>query len=128
MLLPSHRFEVKENSQILSSTSHKCFIFGPFSQGNFKLREPYNVTFKLSTPRQTELVGRQKDMYNLITKITSPMNHLITVMGLPGVGKSSLIKAALQHIEDRRLFRGGSILTDARSISNCELFVRKLNN
>jgi predicted AAA+ superfamily ATPase len=67
-------------------------------------------------------------MYHLITKITSPLNHLITLMGLPGVGKSSLIKATLQYIQDRSLLRGGLILTNAQSISNCELLVRTLNN
>lgn len=55
-------------------------------------------------------------------------NHLITLMGLPGVGKSSLVKATLQYIQDRSLLKGGLIITDARSINNCELFVRKLNN
>jgi predicted AAA+ superfamily ATPase len=67
-------------------------------------------------------------MYILITKITTPLNHLVTLMGLPGVGKSSLIKATIQYIQDRSLLRGGLIFTDARSISNCELLVRKMNN
>ena len=49
-------------------------------------------------------------------------------MGLPGVGKSSLVKATLQYIQDRSLLRGGLIIIDARSIGSCELFVRKLNN
>ena len=67
-------------------------------------------------------------MYILITKITSPLNHLITLMGLPGVGKSSLIKATMQYIQDRSLLRGGLIIVDARSKSRCEQLVRKLNN
>lgn len=54
-------------------------------------------------------------------------NHLMTLIGLPGVGKSALIKSTLKYIQDRSLLRGGIVYTDARSISKCDIFVRKLN-
>jgi putative protein kinase ArgK-like GTPase of G3E family len=102
-------------------------VFGPFPLGNYQFKEPFNVTFKTQLPRLTDLVGRQKDMYQLLQEIMNVSKHLHTVIGLPGVGKSALIKSTLQYIQDRCLKRGGIIYTDARSNSNCEIFVHKLN-
>ena len=120
--------ETKQGAVALLQDSHKCFVFGPFSMGNHKDIEPYNVTFRYTGPRVFELVGRQKDMYSIISKVMSGSTNLFTMIGLPGVGKSSLAKATMHYIEERSLLKGGAILTDARNIRNCELFVRKLNN
>jgi hypothetical protein len=37
-------------------------------------------------------------MYLLIKKIMVVNNHLLTLIGLPGVGKSALVKSTLQYI------------------------------
>jgi len=66
-------------------------------------------------------------MYNLVSAIMNVNTHLLTLIGLPGVGKSALVKATLQYIQDRNLLRGGLIYIDARSIGFCETFVRNLN-
>ena len=110
-----------------SKDQHKCNNFGPFSLGMFKLKESVEVTFKMPLPRITDLVGRQKDMYNLVSKIMTVNNHLLTLIGLPGVGKSALVKSTLQYIQDRNLLRGGLIFMQARSILDSKTFVRRLN-
>jgi ABC-type dipeptide/oligopeptide/nickel transport system ATPase component len=67
-------------------------------------------------------------MYKLVLKIMNANNHLITLIGLPGVGKSSMVKSTLQYIKERRLIRGGIIYTDARSVASSEALIRKLNS
>jgi MoxR-like ATPase len=70
-------------------------VFGPFSLGNYIVKEPYTVTFRMPLPRMTDLIGRQKDMYGLVSSIMNINTHLLTLIGLPGVGKSALVKSTL---------------------------------
>ena len=48
-------------------------------------------------------------------------------MGLPGIGKSSLIADTLGYISERNLLKGGSIFVNARGISDCENLTRIVN-
>jgi len=123
LLVQSDSMKLRKDSK----DQHKCNNFGPFSLGMFTLKETAEVTFKTPLPRVTDLVGRQKDMYNLVCKIMTVNNHLLTLIGLPGVGKSALVKSTLQYIKDRNLLRGGLIFMQARSILDSKTFVRHLN-
>lgn len=96
--------------------------------GLYQLKERFEVVFKAPLPRQTDLVGRQRDMYLLLQKIMNVNNHLLTLIGLPGVGKSSIVKSTLLYIQERSLLRGGIIYTDARSVPTSEALMRKLNS
>ena len=49
-------------------------------------------------------------------------------MGMPGVGKSSLMMNTLHFIADRELLNGGSIFINARNITVREVFVRDFIN
>ena len=48
-------------------------------------------------------------------------------MGLPGIGKSSLIKNTIDYISERSLLKGGSIYVNARNITVSEQFMKKFN-
>lgn len=73
-------------------------------------------------------VGRQKDTFRLIQKILSPKSsRLLTLLGLPGIGKSSLVRKTIQHIVERRLLQGGYIVLNVRGIKDCEVFLRAFN-
>ena len=62
-------------------------------------------------------MGRQKDMFKLISKIMSEKaSRLISVVGLPGVGKTVLVKNTIHHIQERRLLAGGFIFSNAQNI------------
>lgn len=53
-------------------------------------------------------------MFKLIQKIMSNQTaRLITMIGLPGVGKSALIKNTIHHIQERNLLIGGCIFSNA---------------
>ena len=44
-------------------------------------------------------------MYKLITNIY--FNKFVTLIGLPGIGKSSLAKNSMQYIQEREMFKDG---------------------
>ena len=74
------------------------------------------------------LKGRQKDSFKLINKLlTSESPKLLTLRGLPGIGKSALVASVLEYIDERHLLKGGSIYINARNISSCEIFIRNFN-
>ena len=61
----------------------------------------------------------------LSTKKSSP--RIYTLLGLPGIGKSSMAKNILHYIDDRSLLTGGSIYINASNITDCEVFLRIFN-
>ena len=54
--------------------------------------------------------------------------RLLTIKGVAGVGKSSLIQNVLQFISERGLIKGGSVLFNARAIVRVENFMKEFNN
>ena len=67
-------------------------------------------------------------MFRLIQKILSPKHsRLLTLMGLPGIGKSSLTANTLDYISERKLLKGGSIFINMSNIKCPEEFVRRFN-
>ena len=67
-------------------------------------------------------------MFKIIEKILNAKgSRLFTLMGLPGIGKSSLIANTLDYISERSLLKGGSIFINARGITDCEVFLRNFN-
>jgi nucleoside-triphosphatase THEP1 len=70
-------------------------------------------------------MGRQKDMFKLINRILcEKSSRLISVVGLPGVGKTALVKNTIQHIQERRLLIGGIIFSNAQNIQDCEVYLK----
>ena len=50
------------------------------------------------------------------------------MIGLPGIGKTSLAKNAIHYIAERRLFKAGIIFVSLKGFINCELFLKQLIN
>ena len=87
------------NEFLTKNMVHKCSIFGPFHKGMYKIEKPFEVQLKNLAPKVTSLRGRQKDMFKIIQKVLNAKGaRLFTLMGLPGIGKSSLIANTLDYI------------------------------
>ena len=69
-------------------------------------------------------------MFKIIQKVLGPntRSRLFTIIGLPGIGKSSLIKNTMHYINERRLIKGGIIYINARNITVSEQFLQKFND
>ena len=81
--------------------AHVCNVFGPLKEGELQiLAKP--PEYKLLPSKVEGFVGRQKELYDVVSSCTS--NRLVTIIGLPGVGKTSLTKNATHYLCSRRTF------------------------
>ena len=113
-----------------SGKKHRCQNIGPFTKGNYKLSDSNDIPhLKYVSLQQTKLKGRQADTHKVIAKVMSNKEgRLLTIKGVAGVGKSSLIQNVLQFISERGLIKGGSVLFNARAIVRVENFMKEFNN
>jgi hypothetical protein len=65
--------------------------------------------------------GREVDMYRVITTLVA--RRQVTLVGEPGVGKSSLTAAVCMYIADRGLFPDGVFYVKAQGIMNHSVFL-----
>lgn len=55
------------------------------------------------------------------------LNHrLVTIIGLPGIGKTSLCKNAVHYIAERKIFKLGIVFLSLKGFMNLELFMKRL--
>ena len=123
------------NSSILGNTSlnsqatvesageHKCKIFGPLHKGEFELLEPV-PRFKEIPAKVDNFIGRQKEIFDVVHTIFT--NRLVTIIGLPGIGKTSLCKNAVHYMSHRRMFRLGIIFMQLKGYINFDIIMKKL--
>eukprot|EP01022_Parablepharisma_sp_SALTPOND_P016261 TRINITY_DN2357_c0_g1_i1.p1 TRINITY_DN2357_c0_g1~~TRINITY_DN2357_c0_g1_i1.p1 ORF type:complete len:1061 (+),score=50.48 TRINITY_DN2357_c0_g1_i1:298-3480(+) len=84
-----------------------------------------------SEPMYTEVpalvehfVGRKIEMYSLICLIAE--SRLVTVMGPPGIGKTSVTKALARHFLERGIFTDGVIYVSARGLESTDAVVNEI--
>ena len=83
-----------------------------------------NPRFKEIPAKVDNFIGRQKELYEVISNVLS--NRLVNIIGLPGIGKTSLCKNAVHYINDRKLFKSGIMYFSLKGYMNCEIFIKKL--
>ena len=107
----------------IKSKEHQCKIFGPLNNGKAELLGK-NPMFQEFPAKVDHFIGRFKEMYELIENVNS--NRLVTVIGLPGVGKTALVKNTIHFMFNRQIFKNGIILLSLKGVTNCEIFLKKL--
>lgn len=65
-------------------------------------------------------MGRESDLFNLVQKIATSGKRLISVVGVPGIGKSVLVRQAIHFFDDRKQFTGGIVLIQAKGVESTE--------
>jgi hypothetical protein len=112
-----------DNSLLDPIPEHKCSLFGPFFPGDFQSLDERPRFNEIPQPVDN-FIGRQVELFEVVHTV---MQHrLVNIMGLPGIGKTSLAKNAVQYMADRRLFKLGIIFFSMKSYKNCNVFMKKL--
>ena len=73
----------------------------------------------------SDLKGRRKDMFELIQNICSGQ-RLVQLLGVPGIGKSSLIRSVLQCLLERRVFLGGMVFIQGTGIKTKQRLLKQI--
>ena len=68
---------------------------GPFPAGELEMIDN-DPCYKLDIAKIEEFVGRQIDMQEIIKDINN--NRLMTIIGLPGIGKTAMVKCVAHHL------------------------------
>lgn len=104
-------------------TKHECTVFGPLRNGNLEIMEK-ETNFKEIPSKVEKFVGRQREVYEVVHNCMN--NRLVTIIGLPGIGKTALCKNAIHYIFSRKLFQNGIVFMQLKGYTNCEIFLKKL--
>ena len=71
-----------------------------------------------------DFLGREIDMHEIISLLSE--NRLVTIKGMPGIGKTSLSKAIANYIKQRNIFKNGILYVRARGINSTGAIISKL--
>lgn len=52
--------------------------------------------------------------------------RLVTIKGIPGIGKTTLAKAAAYFIDERHSFKDGIIMLSMRGLHHSDMFLERL--
>ena len=136
ILLPANKphdeaiFSGKRSAKKWPSKPYHCAFVGSASSNASDGR---NASFGMSSPGSkfvpappVDFVGREVDTYRVIRDISK--QRLVTLVGIPGVGKSSLACAACTYMADRRLalLEDGVIFLKAKGITSYPKFLQAL--
>ena len=79
-----------------------------------------------SIPSKVEgFVGRQQEMYEIINLLEQ--NRLVSILGPPGIGKTSIYRNLANYVRDRRKFSDGIIYVELRGWETAHMFLTRLS-
>ena len=70
-------------------------------------------------------VGRQQDMYEIINLLD--YHRLVSILGPPGIGKTSISRNLANYLKDRKRFRDGIIYVTLRGCESAQMFMTRLS-
>jgi len=96
---------------VLLQVPHECEILGPYPSGQIEeVTTPLKFPFEVA--KVDDFVGRQEDMHKRAMLLLN--NRLVTVRGLPGIGKTSICKRLGLFVSEREIFKDGIIYISMR--------------
>lgn len=76
--------------------------------------------------RKANLIGRDKEVHDLITLLLMPSTYLVTLTGLGGAGKTSLAQSVMLEWQIIDEFTGGQFFIDLSSLNDASRFPHEI--
>lgn len=92
-------------------TKHRCVILKRYEEGQIQ-NISQNPLFRFKVSEVEDFVGRRIDMQETLESLRT--HRLVTIKGMPGIGKSSLAKTVGRYIDERAIFKAGIIWVSGR--------------
>lgn len=102
---------------------HQCTIFGAFTPGKV-LNVGHIPLFRVETSKVDDFLGRTTEMHLVINYIHT--KRVVNVMGIPGIGKTTLIKAVAHYLDERIIMRDGIIWLSLRGLESASMILTRL--
>jgi energy-coupling factor transporter ATP-binding protein EcfA2 len=108
----------------MTPCTHKCYCLSNLQPGSV-----INIDEKPvfdSIPSNVEcFIGRQQDMYEIINLLD--YHRLVSILGPPGIGKTSLARHLANYLKDRKKFSDGIIYVTLRGWESADMFLTRLS-
>lgn len=104
-------------------SKHECTVLGPFPSGEVEILDAKPI-YPYEVAKVDEFVGRQQEMNEIIKCIKS--NRLTTILGLPGIGKTTISKNIGFFLAERMLFRDGIVYFSLRGKDQANMLIQQM--
>jgi hypothetical protein len=102
---------------------HTCNVFGPFKKGQVEDISPKPM-FRFNSSKIQDFIGRGREMQQTLEGIYD--SRLVTIKGLPGIGKTSMAQAVSYFLDERLAFRDGIIYLTLRGLESTTMCQSRL--
>lgn len=72
--------------------------------------------------RVENFIPRPKDLYEIL-KLIDSKKRFITITGMSGIGKSTLVRELVRYIQFRNFFMDGVVYVDVRGCENIDKII-----
>ena len=103
---------------------HTCRIFGPFKAGKATDVGAMPSAFRVETSRPEDFIGRTIEMHQVIACVQE--RRIVNVMGIPGIGKTTLVKAVAHYLDERCTFKHGIVILSLRNLDQVSMMLTRL--
>ena len=105
------------------SKAHKCTILPIMEEGNLTWMNQTPI-YDIVPSKVEGFVGRQREIYDIIDLLDQ--NRLVSILGPPGIGKTSISRNLANYVKDRRKFNDGIIYIALRGVETVHMFLTRL--
>lgn len=103
---------------------HQCRVFGPFVPGRVTDVHATPETFRVETSKSEDFIGRTLEMHQVIACVME--RRIVNVMGIPGIGKTTLVKAVAHYLDERHAFLNGIVVLSLRNLDQVSMMLTRL--